>query len=182
MVYSEEVVVRRGLSEFVLGVQAKRGRCAVISVNFSREFIRGVLEASLGTAASGIEIISNVANEDGVICGPGFLDGEVMATSDAKLAAMRKLMRFWDERAVSGGGKTVYFGDSGTDVECLVDEEVVGIVMCDYGKSSLMDALQRVGVQVQRCDEFNEHRRNFIFWASDFLEIQNSRLIYNHSR
>jgi hypothetical protein len=99
-----EVVVREGFKEFLERIKKQKDLVGVVSVKFSRHFIRGVLQASAGPQLSQIEVVSNHPDENGVLLGPRGQDGgfgPIMATSDAKLASMRGLLHSFR----GGGGK-----------------------------------------------------------------------------
>ncbi|KAL2064745.1 hypothetical protein VTL71DRAFT_3883 [Oculimacula yallundae] len=182
-----EVGVRRGWSEFVESVKRRGGRWGVVSVNFSGEWVRGVLEVGGGGAetSSGVkdrvgnldvDVLANHPNEEGILLGPG--GGPVMATSDAKLAAMEEMLRKWKEEGVKVD-RVVYFGDSGTDLECLTKEGVIGVIISGDGGGRLMDSLKRIGrepVHVSSPDVVQKGESETLYWARDFEEVVESEL------
>lgn len=176
MVETGEVIVRNGFREFILKLREKETRCGVVSVNFSRFFIEGVLEASVGDRAvvGEIEVVANISDEDGVLSGPKRRGSQVMATSDAKLSLMRALLGAW-EKDRGSRGKTVYVGDSGTDLECLLADEVVGVVMSENGEGSLMKMLRKY-VTVEPCAEYRDGKKNILYCATDFEDLRNTPL------
>ena len=86
-VQSGSVVIRRGFLEFVQGLIRSGGRWGVLSVNFSKMFVSGVL-GTIGEDLKEVTILANQPGLDGVIKGPIGSDGEkeegLMMTSDAK--------------------------------------------------------------------------------------------------
>lgn len=169
-----EVILREGFSQFIESVKSAKSRWGVVSVNFSSAFIRGVLGSIIGPESEEIRILANKPDEDGVLKGPKTregIPGKLMATSDAKLASMNDLKRSWN----MGANKVVYIGDSGTDIECLVSDGVIGIIISEDGKSSLMQTMRRIGMEVFHIGEYKEKARS-IYWARDFLEIARSPL------
>jgi 2-hydroxy-3-keto-5-methylthiopentenyl-1-phosphate phosphatase len=175
MVCSGDVVVCKGFREFISDSLSQGNRCAIVSVNFSKDFISGVLEASASpNASSKIEVLANMADEEGVISGPS-RSGNVMATSSAKLASMRRLLSSWQTHS-SSNGKAIYIGDSGTDIECLLAEEVIGIVMSENGDGSLMEMLQRIEIKVEKLAEYQEGKNGTLYLASDYRDISNNFL------
>lgn len=176
MVETGEVVVRNGFREFMLSLRGKATRCGVVSVNFSRYFIEGVLEASIsdGSVVKEIEVVANISDENGILSGPERRWSEVMATSDAKLGSMRKLLGSW-EKGRASHGKTVYVGDSGTDLECLLADEAAGVVMSEDGEGSLIQMLKKY-VAVESCAEYAEGKDNVLYYTKDFENLRNSPL------
>lgn len=175
-VRSEEVCIRRGFAEFVREVTNRGGQWGVVSVNFSKAFIRGVLGA-LDSDFREVELLANQPDKNGVLKGPILRDGsagELMTTSDAKLSSMKDFL-------ISLGGskinKAVYIGDSGTDIECLMGPGVIGIIMTADQNSSLMQMMQRIGVGVSHVDNFEKEKEaKEVYWARDFTEILRSPL------
>ena len=184
-----EVRVRNGFGELVRDERVRRW--GFVSVNFQRGFVRGVVEACLGPSESGerelVKILASGSEVDGVLRGPEEMGGELMADSEGKRRALGWLLGEWgmdgDEK-----GRVVYVGDSGTDLECLTKDGVVGIVMFGEGEDSeerLVGTLRRVGVRVQHVSEFGKHEMKgcegeregrAVFWARDFEEIARALL------
>lgn len=139
-VSSKEVEIRGGFKELVQGIEKRNGAWGIVSCNFSADFIRGVLAQCLGKSVD-IPIVSNSIDEDGFIRGPVTEETGVrsacLITSDTKLSAMQKMLDSWklDENA-----KAVYYGDSPTDMECLLSPAVRGVIVAD-GESSLLRSL-----------------------------------------
>jgi 2-hydroxy-3-keto-5-methylthiopentenyl-1-phosphate phosphatase len=173
-----EVVIRGGFGDFVERIDMSGGIWGVVSVNFSSHFIRGVL-ASAGVDASKVEVIANHPYENGILMGPETRENRsVMATSDAKLASMKAMLNSWRSKAGGNFSKVVYVGDSGTDVECLTIEGTTGIVIAEDRDSSLMETLDRVGVDVKHVDVYRDGQESRVYWARDFREIlENSFLM-----
>jgi 2-hydroxy-3-keto-5-methylthiopentenyl-1-phosphate phosphatase len=176
-----EVVVREGFKEFLERIKKQRDLVGVVSVNFSRHFIQGVLQASAGPQLSQLEVIANHPDENGVLLGPRSQDGgfgPIMVTSDAKLALMRDLLH-----SFRGGGKgpefsrAIYIGDSGTDIECLVDDNIIGIIISEDGESNLVQILKRLGVELLHISQCQASKSRFMCWARDFREIVESPVL-----
>jgi 2-hydroxy-3-keto-5-methylthiopentenyl-1-phosphate phosphatase len=174
-----EVVVRAGFKEFLERIKKQKDLVGVVSVNFSRHFIRGVLQASAGPQLSQIEVVSNHPDENGVLLGPRSQDGgfgPIMVTSDAKLASMRGLLHSFR----GGGGKgrefsrVIYIGDSGTDIECLTEDNVIGIIISEDGESLLVQIMKRLGVELLHIGQCQASQGGFACWARDFGEIVES--------
>ncbi len=165
-----DVVVREGFSDFVKKVEMLGGIWGVVSVNFSSHFIRGVL-ACVISEDSVVEVLANHPDEQGILRGLENEEGNygsVIATSDAKLASMKRLLSSWKNGPLS---KVVYIGDSGTDIECLTEEGTTGIVMAEDSNSNLMETLQLVGVRVEHIDVYRDGQTSDVYWARDFREI-----------
>ncbi|KAK2626514.1 hypothetical protein QTJ16_003689 [Diplocarpon rosae] len=163
-----EVEVTDGFRGFVAQVHRSGGLLGIVSVNFSREFIRGVLEAS--AESNMVEILANQPDEKGTLLGP---KGTVLATSDAKLAAMKQLLHAWKEGSnrEEPSFKVVYVGDSAVDIECLTAKEVLGIVISADGKSGLMDTLRRININITHISKYGEGWSSSVYWARDFKEL-----------
>ncbi|AEO54443.1 hypothetical protein MYCTH_2297033 [Thermothelomyces thermophilus ATCC 42464] len=163
------VRLRKGVGEF-LEQQGKDGwDLAVVSVNWSREFIRGVVEAGCSRGRGGERIKRVVANgirfPSGQVEGPEELGGEPLVTAGDKLRAMESLrQRLADE-------KVVYFGDSTTDLACLMEADL-GVVMADDAESKLLNTLRRVGGEVPHVAEAKSDSK--LVWARDFDEVLHS--------
>lgn len=174
------VEARKGIREFGEVAASQRGLCGVVSVNFSRDFVRGVISVCPGLA--GIDVVANVSNAAGVLQGFDIYgEGhpkEVIATSDGKLAAMRELLGYWRKQEVLNGEapQPIYVGDSGTDLECLMENGIIGIVISEDGESVLMETFDRIGVEVIPIREFRESEEKSVYWARDFTEIMQSPL------
>jgi hypothetical protein len=177
-----EIEVRRGFWTSGLK-QPIESKCCILSVNFSRAFIQGVItvhrDCSFGHFK---EIVSNgqtdPTGDDGTVVGPGLNENrEIMATSDDKLILMNKIRRKWQAQG-ENIVDVVYVGDSGTDIECLTDKNVTGVIMTPDGKGSLMDTMSRIGVEVVHIFEFAKRNKveGVLYWTRDFAEILESPL------
>ncbi|PHH86858.1 hypothetical protein CDD83_9650 [Cordyceps sp. RAO-2017] len=160
------VIVRDGLAD-MLGLASRRGwRTDVLSVNWSAAFIRGVLGAYPPT---GGVTANEISAGDGLIGGPG---GGLIAritTAPDKLAALRRLVR--------GDDTVVYFGDSTTDLECLLYDEGVAVVAAGARDDSrLVRTLRRLGHGVPHVAERQPGAAG-ISWASSFREVLDSGLL-----
>jgi 2-hydroxy-3-keto-5-methylthiopentenyl-1-phosphate phosphatase len=163
------VVVRKGFGEFV-EQQAGRGwDVGIVSVNWCGEFIRGVVEGRCEPGQGQRKVRRVIANgigfPDGRVQGPAELGGEPLVSAGDKLRAMRSLRRGWEEE------KVVYFGDSTTDLACLVEADF-GVVIADDRESKLLRTLKRVGLDVSHVGEAKEGSK--LVWARDFLEVLQS--------
>jgi 2-hydroxy-3-keto-5-methylthiopentenyl-1-phosphate phosphatase len=166
-----KVVIRNGFSNFVKNVETSGAIWGVASVNFSSYFIRGVL-AGAGVETSRVEVLANHSDENGILLGPKTKEGaSVMAASDAKLVSMKALLNWWRSGPGGHASKVVYIGDSGTDIECLTEEGTTGIITADNRNSSLMEMMNRVGVDVQHIDVYQDGKESKVYWARDFREI-----------
>ncbi|KAE9381365.1 hypothetical protein N431DRAFT_424928 [Stipitochalara longipes BDJ] len=168
VVSNGEVAIREGFREFIETVERSGDSWGVVSVNFSSHFIRGVLTGA-GVESSNVDVLANQAGDDGIIQGPE--TREVMTTSDAKLAAMKAMLNTWRSRARGQFSKIIYLGDSGTDIECLTEEGTTGVVIAADRKSSLIETLNRVGVDVKHIDVYRDGREATVYWARNFKEI-----------
>ncbi|KAK4142610.1 uncharacterized protein C8A04DRAFT_13100 [Dichotomopilus funicola] len=169
------VRLRKGFGKF-LERQAKDGwDLAVVSVNWSGEFIRGVVEAACEAGGGEGEkkvrrIMANrVTLPEGTVQGPEELGGEPLTTAGDKLRAMESLRGGLGEEKV-----VVYFGDSTTDLACLVEADL-GVVMADDGGSKLLKTLERVGYEVPHV--MDAGGESGLVWARDFEEVLESSVL-----
>ncbi|KAL2024169.1 hypothetical protein VTK56DRAFT_9325 [Thermocarpiscus australiensis] len=166
------VRLRKGFGEFVERVAVEGGGSwdlAVVSVNWSGRFIKGVVEAGCGRGDRVARIVSNdVKWPGGQVEGPEELGGEPLVTAGDKLRAMRSLRGGLKEQ------KVVYFGDSTTDLTCLLEADF-GLVMADDGDSKLLRTLRRIGFEVPHVGERGAESK--LLWARDFDEVLQSRVI-----
>jgi hypothetical protein len=100
--------------------------------------------------------------------GPKELGGGVLDTAGDKLRAMRTVVDGGERRRV------VYFGDSTTDLACLVEADL-GVVMADDGESKLLRALRRIGFEVPHVGECKDGSK--LGWARDFDEVLESKVM-----
>lgn len=165
-VSSGAVAVREGFVEMIELARQKGWHVGVLSVNWSEAFIQGVLHPAH------VPVITNQIAADGTIHGPdGFNDGIRLTTSRDKANSLHQLL----SEAEHSSSPTVYFGDSTTDMECLLAH--YGIAISADAKSLLMQTLDRVGVCVPHVDSSSPQEGANIVWARNFREIlQNQTL------
>ncbi|EAQ89339.1 hypothetical protein CHGG_05958 [Chaetomium globosum CBS 148.51] len=167
------VRVRKGLGEFLGRFggggggndDGKGWDVAVVSVNWSGAFIKGVVEAAGGNGGIRRVVANGIGFPGGMIEGPPELGKEPLVTAGDKLRAMKS--------AKSGleGEKVVYFGDSATDLACLVAADL-GVVMADDGETKLLKILARIGFEVPHVQEAAESDQ--LVWGRDFEEVLQS--------
>ncbi|RGP79117.1 hypothetical protein FLONG3_2799 [Fusarium longipes] len=153
------IKIRDGFADVMSLVADREWSVSVISVNWSRSFLQGALLPHT------IEIIANEPALDGTITGPEFFNGR-MTNAREKKEALKHLLK--DKK-----GKAIYFGDSTTDMECLL---AGGVVMSDDEESSLLKTLKRIGVSVPHVGE-QSGREVTVKWARDFREVLDSGLL-----
>lgn len=170
------VRVRKGFGEFMGRVEAEAqagadgGRgwtVGVVSVNWSGQFIQGVVEAGCGgpRSAAGMVVLSNwVEASEGQVEGPSEIGKEPLVTAGDKLRAMQHYTRDYGKE----GEAVVYVGDSPTDLACLMEADL-GVVMADDGETKLLETLKRIGFDVPHVGEAGEESR--LVWAKDFEEV-----------
>lgn len=172
------VVVRNGFKTFIDRIQTAGSSWDIVSVNFCAEFIRGVLMEELQQDwKTGPRILANAPDQEGILRGPMMADDEnkaVLAASDAKLKTMKDVMR---SRLVDGDTEVIYIGDSTTDIECLTEAGVTGIIMADDEESTLCKTFGRVGWETVNLEEGYKMRMpRSIGTARDFENILRSPL------
>ncbi|KAK7430878.1 hypothetical protein QQZ08_002668 [Neonectria magnoliae] len=158
-VTSGKVKIREGFGDLLSLVEDRGWDACVVSVNWSRAFIEGVL------LPHRIRVIANEPHADGSITGPEFLGGR-MTNGHEKRSALAHV-------ATDKQKRVVYFGDSTTDMECLLEG---GIVIADDEGSSLMRTLRRVGEPVPHVGE--REAGSTLMWARDFREVLESGVLY----
>lgn len=136
-------MMREGWEEVVRGVVGERGWVVVVSVNWSRAWIR---ECLVGVEEEEVRVFANefVVGEDGRTSGRldrwfGEVEGGIWTAGD-KVKVMRDFI---------GGGEqkealVVYVGDSVTDLLCLLEADV-GVV---FGRK-LDGVCERLGVPIR---------------------------------
>jgi hypothetical protein len=190
------VKLRKGFGRFVErmghggaeegGGKGKGWDVGIVSVNWSARFIKGVVEAGCSGTQTGAQhtdqggrfklvekrIVANgIRFPGGEVEGPAELGGAPLLTAGDKLRAMKSLRQGMEEEMV------VYFGDSTTDLSCLVEADF-GVVMADNdGDSKLMRTLRRVGLEVPHVDECGDGTGRKLAWARDFEEVLKSGVI-----
>lgn len=160
---SKKVIIREGFREIIDLAREQGWVVGIISANWSTSFIRGVLHQY------SIPIVSNeVGGSDGKIRGPQCLDGRLSASA-GKLEALRH------EFADASGGRTLYFGDSATDLDCVLRG---GVVISRDESCSLIRTLRRIGFETPHVKSYgNDPKQPDVYWASDFREVIESGLL-----
>lgn len=166
----EGVRVRKGFGEFLGrygggGGGEKGWDVAVVSVNWSGAFIKGVVEAASGNGGIRRVVANGIGFPEGMVEGPPELGKEPLCTAGDKLRAMKSVTGGLEEQ------KVVYFGDSATDLACLVAADL-GVVMADDGETKLLKILARIGVEVPHVREAREGDK--LVWGRDFKEVLQS--------
>ena len=114
-------------------------------------------------------VANEIAFPDGRIEGPRELGGEPLVSAGDKLRAMRSLRAGTRERA-----RVVYFGDSTTDLACLLEADL-GVVMAGDADSGLLRTMRRIGLEVPHVGECAAESR--LVWARDFDEVLGCKVI-----
>ncbi|KAK1833816.1 hypothetical protein QBC39DRAFT_389751 [Podospora conica] len=174
-VRSGEVKVRGGFGGFVGEVLGRGADVGVVSVNWSGEWVRGVVEAAGGGEGVDVRMVNGIRGPEGVIEGPEGFEGTLVTVGD-KLAAARKLVGEWREaHGKERLGGWVYFGDSATDLGCLL-EATLGVVMADGPESSsLLKTLGRIGFDVPHVGSYVGQPG--LVWARDYEEVITSKVL-----
>lgn len=175
-----DVMLRRGWEGcFGLGMN-----CTVLSVNWSGRFIRASLEAGLEMEGlPGKQVIDVQANE---IRGRGkttrYFGGHDRGiwTSGDKVQVMKKSLYLDRERPGKGKreSRSIYIGDSTTDLGCLLEADVGISMRCGASAESLKKALDRLGIVCRSISAY-EHKLSTsgsLWWTNDFSEIWASPL------
>ncbi|GAW10982.1 hypothetical protein ANO14919_003200 [Xylariales sp. No.14919] len=172
------VRLRPGFADFVTAALAKGRRVNVVSVNWSAAFIEG----ACGFAEEEISVFANEVREgDGAVLGPGVQAGHALlndgreglshtemgrnlTNSCDKRDVVREVMRKQDLQ----DKPFFYFGDSTTDMECLL-EATRGVIVADDENSTLIQTLRRIGKRVPHVRDAGDGEE--LAWASNFEEV-----------
>ncbi|KAI5466778.1 HAD-like domain-containing protein [Mariannaea sp. PMI_226] len=157
-----KIKIRDGFADLMSLAEEKGWDVDVVSVNWSRAFIQGAL------LPHRLRVIANDAHVDGTILGPEFLGG-CMTNGHEKREALEYVVM---EKRRLEKGRVIYFGDSTTDMECLLQG---GIVISADENSSLMKTLRRVGEPVPHVAE--REAGSTLMWARDFKEVLSSGVL-----
>lgn len=213
-VHDGAVRLRPGVWGMLRGVQGVGGRVAVVSVAWSGRFVRGVLGAACkgyrgqggkgegegegeGVRVGDVQVRANEiegGGEGGLDRVFGAEEGGIWTAGDKE-----RVMNDVVAEAAAGGDcpsslrgalktpRTVYIGDSPTDLACLLKADV-GICIRDAAMSAeqreLQGTLERVGVRCLHVGGFERGRvggeeeeeeeagaRKGLWWARDFEEV-----------
>lgn len=158
------VRITEGYQDLLEEAQRGGAKVDVLSVNWSRSFIEGVLHEH----AAAVNVVANEISEDGSINGPSSCLPRIMTAPD-KMRAFRRMI-------VGEHQQAVYFGDSATDLTCLL--LCRGIVLA-RGKesSSLLKTLSRIGTDVPHVGSAQDHTNKRLFWARNFREVTQSGVL-----
>lgn len=167
------IVVRDGFADVIELAKVKGWTVGVISVNWSRAFIAGALDGLV----SPLSIIANDFAPDGSVLGPESLDSHPLTNGTGKLNVLEG-----DEslrHAGQGTGTTVYFGDSTTDMECLLRGGGAGngggvAIASDENGSNLISTLRRVSLPVPHVTAAATNSDSGVYWARNFREVIDS--------
>lgn len=151
------VLITEGFEELLNAASRKELKVHILSVNWSKAFIEGVLHQHQ------LHVFANEVAENGEIHAPRGLDSR-MTTAPDKLRALRQIIHT-DEQVL-------YFGDSTTDLECLLHSH--GVVIAKDTTSSLLNTLSRIAIQVPHIEHLHEHTDIKVFWARDFRDVLHS--------
>ncbi|APA06433.1 hypothetical protein SS1G_12898 [Sclerotinia sclerotiorum 1980 UF-70] len=135
-VLSGAVKIRRGFGGLVQQIERRNGVWGVVSASFSKDFIKGVLEQCLRKYID-IPILANYPDENGLIRGPLLGDtgvSTILTSGDTKLSAMKQLLESW---RLDADSKAVYYGDDDTDIECIFDTSVKGVMVGEDASTKL---------------------------------------------
>ncbi|KAK7952435.1 UPF0655 protein [Apiospora aurea] len=163
------VQLRPGFREFARARVAEGWKLWVVSVNWSAAFIAG----ALGCPA--ITVIANTVRSDGSISGPDILNSSGsgakhrnLTNSCDKLAVVDAVLQ--QQAETLQGRPSFYFGDSITDLECLLRADY-GVVISDKEDSTLLKTLGRIGKKVSHSTD-TVVKDNHLTWTSDYTDIE----------
>lgn len=166
------VYIREGFDWFFGQARLQNHDTHILSVNWSADYIKGVL----GTNFDMTSIIANKTNpDDGSISALGVFEEhndeelwpDILTVANDKLVALQNL--YWKRKAFKPEKELIfiYFGDSTTDIECLM--EVGGVIMADDEGQLLRLLRQEIDYHVPHVSEWEEG--GFTCWARNFREL-----------
>ena len=158
-VESGRITFRDGFKELAGLAQDRGWGLGVISVNWSTAFLQGALQNPE------VQVIANEITRDGQIEGPTYLYDRLTSSSEKRTAL--------DLLLPMHRGRAIYFGDSTTDLECVLHD---GVVISVDHSSPLMRTLDRIGRSVPHVSE-GRQLYGKISWARDFREVLESSLL-----
>lgn len=197
---SGEVVLRKGWRDLLaIGSPRSSDRVSILSVNWSRTFIRQILlvaaQKELGGKAAELEgIINSIAihaNEIEGLAAPTGSDGKLgssggIRTSGDKLECLKAVLAKdkGEEHAsaanpdeVTHKPLNVYVGDSISDLECLVAADI-GICIREEemgsGQKELASCLERLAIDVRPLNEIYANAQqsgSHMWWTQDLRSI-----------
>ena len=175
------VVLREGAERLIEEVLKRRGRVVVLSVAWSGRFISGCLRTAFGKKAEAVEVRANEIEEHGKLSRYFRAEGNGIWTCGDKARVLKEVVH--EAKEV----KTIYVGDSVTDLQCLTSVDV-GISMGDESNGSelreLRRTLERLGVECQWVENSKASQdrsgvakeQTGLWWADDFHDICNSAI------
>lgn len=163
--------VRPGFSEWIKAHQDSTKPAPdlhIVSVNFSASYIKGVLHPWLHAISS---VVANEVQSDGsintdssVLLPRTYDTPSVLTTCEDKSIATSCLSN------QTSGPVKAYFGDSTTDIECLM--QYGGYVLDPNGQGKLLKTLRRLGYAVPHTSDSGANStEKRIRWARNFHEI-----------
>lgn len=172
---NSRVRIREGFESFFTQASRQDHDMHVLSVNWSADYIKGVL----GNCNMTSIIANKITPEDGSISATGAFEEsnerelwpDVLTVANDKLMALRSL--YWRRKLLIPDKDLhfIYFGDSATDIECFV--EVGGVIISNDEDGGLLSILrQELNYDVPHISVWEEG--GFVCWARDFSELLQS--------
>ena len=176
------VVLREGAERVIQQGLNGRGRVVVLSVGWSAQFIRGCLLAAMGKEAEAVEIKANEIVEDRKLNRYfGAERGGIWTCAD-KARVLKEVVGKAKAKAKAKEVRTVYVGDSVTDLECVTSVDV-GICMRGEVEGTeqkeLHGTLKRLAIECRWIVERKAGEQEtgvwedkvVLWWARDFHDI-----------
>ena len=158
---SGRVKIRDGFEELIQLAEGKGWHIGVISVNWSRSFILGVLSA----CNVNMRVITNEISIDGQVLGPDPF-GSPLTTALDKDTALKDMTSQLKE-------KVFYFGDSETDLPCILHGGTA--ITGDIGETSnLVCMIRLAGYDLEHVNPLQGPTA--LSWANDFQQVLQSGL------
>ena len=168
------VVLRPGAGRIIEEVLKVEGRVVVLSVGWSARFINACLQTALGREADAVELRANEIEDGKLSRYFGAEDGGIWTCGD-KARVLKEGLRGAEAR------RTVYVGDSVTDLECLTNADVGICMRGEVGGSEqkeLCRTLERLRIECRWILERKAGENGNavaekvgLWWAKDFDEI-----------
>jgi phosphoserine phosphatase len=175
LVHDGTIQLRPGFQELVRAALRRGLKVNVVSVNWSAAFIEG----ACGFAGDEIRVFANeVRKADGAVLGPRVLVEDGTPLDQGSERSGRNLTNSCDKHDVVRAVRreqgiqdkpSFYFGDSTTDMECLLGATRGFVVADDDEKSALIETLRRIGNRVPHLRDADA--ADELVWVSNFEEV-----------
>ncbi|KAH8893786.1 hypothetical protein GQ53DRAFT_821685 [Thozetella sp. PMI_491] len=133
------VKIRPGFREFLSTMLTAGSKVGVLSLNWSTDFVKGVLSTVDERAPHELRYCTNnIGHRNGNICGPTLVQ-EAMLTGEDKMARWREIC------PTMPMASAVFIGDGAMDLQCMLAAKKAVVIARDPDASYPYRALCRIG-------------------------------------